>query len=334
MSIVRADLKVFASALISDASSNGGRMSANELVSGVVGNVFPNASDAERTAGSNKFRKVFFKNSEDTTPQGLQLSNSYVYVENYTPGDDDVMLALGTQVDDQGTFTGGSPDYYGAGQLDDDISAGATELDVAVHDGSIIVFRDGDTIRISDRTDVDDTGGNEVFATISGTPVVNANVVTITVSAPIGPAFAAASTRVASVLDLGNLVGSYDNFVITSSAGTYDDEQIQLDNEGTIEDSWTITFVNGTSYNVSGAVTGSVGSGNTTTDFAPTNSAFGKPYFTLPSAGWGGVYQAGDTVEFDTHPAAGPVWLRRQIPAGIDSITGNLAIIVFEGESE
>jgi len=350
MPIVRADLKVYAPEFINDTSSNGGRMTSNQLVSGVVGNVFPNAAEAERLAGSQKFRKLYFKNAEATTPQGLPLLNSVIYQENYTQGDDDVYFWLGDQIDVQSAWepiTGDLPvntpnsRFYASGQLNADILAGATTLAVTVHShtggNQPTVFADGDSIRISDRTDVDDVANNEVFATIAvgGVSGPVGNVWTLTVTAPIGPAFLAASTRVASVLPVGTLVGTFSNFVVTSGAGTFDEvtNPLEMDNEGTVNDGWTITFSDATNFTCVGAIEGSVGAGTIGSNFAPVNSNFGKPFFTLPAAGFGGTFSGGDTITFDTAPAAAAVWCFRDIPAGIASVTGNRAIQVLQGES-
>jgi hypothetical protein len=351
MAIVRTDLEIYGSAIMNDTVSNGGRMTAGLLASAVVGNVFPSASQAERTAGSQKFRKVFFKNSEVTTPIGLGLQNGILFTENYTLGADDLVFWLGTQSDVQSAYVPldvndkpintPSARFYGGGQLGSDIGAGATVLTVAVHvpdAANFPLFAVGDSIRIADRTDVDDTGNNEVFATIAagGVSGPTAGLYTLTVDSPIGPAFTAATTRVSSVLSLGTVQGTADTYVVTTGvSGTFNDagSPLELDNEGTIEEGWTFTFSDATNFACTGTITGAVGSGTIGADFAPSNADFGKPYFTLRAAGWGGTYQAGDTLTVDTHPASVGIWLFRDIPAGTASLAGNTSILVIEGES-
>lgn len=351
MPIVRADLKVYGPAFINDTAGNGGRMTANQISSGVIGNVFPNAAEAERVAGSQKFRKLFFKNGEASTPEGLALLNAFLYQENYTVGLDDIIFWLGTQTDVQGDyepldandFPINTPDsrFYGAGQLNADVISGATTITVATHAsfaGAATIFAEGDLIRISNRSDVDDVGNDEVFATIDtgGAPAPVGNVWTLTLVDPLPTGFLAANTRVASVLELGTLQGTAANFVVTSGAGTYDDSgnPIEFDNEGTVNDGWTITFSDATNFTCVGAAEGAVGSGTIGADFAPVNADFGKPFFTLRAAGFGGTFSGGDTITFDTLPAAAPIWTFRDIPPGIASVSGNRAILVLEGESQ
>lgn len=60
MAVVRAELKVYKSAVFNDQPTNGGRMSATESPTDVVGNLFLDAPEAERTAGSTKYRKIFY----------------------------------------------------------------------------------------------------------------------------------------------------------------------------------------------------------------------------------------------------------------------------------
>ena len=102
---------------------------------------------------------------------------------------------------------------------------------------------------------------------------------------------------------------------------------------GTVEQTWTLTFTDATNYTVVGDTLGSVGSGTTAADFAPSNPAVSKPYFTLESAGWGGTWAAAQTIVFQTHPNAIPIWETRVVPAGAGSQAGNGITAVFEGET-
>jgi hypothetical protein len=53
----------------------------------------------------------------------------------------------------------------------------------------------------------------------------------------------------------------------------------------------------------------------------------------MQSAGFGGTFLAGDLITFTTHPAAVPIWLRRDVPAGAANLTTNEAVIVLDGET-
>ncbi len=338
MAIVRANLKVYGPTENSDAGTNGGRMTANEVLSGVIGNVFPDVGEAERTAGSDKFRKVFVKNENvEADPggegAGLELFNPRVFIENFTPGQDEIYLHVGDQVNTQADLTG-SEDLFGSGDLDSAIVPTDTVLDVAVHDGTIIQFRDTELIRISDKADID-SAGTEIFRTIVGVPVVNADVVTITVDAQVGANFAAAGvTRVASVFEVPTGIRAGTSAVIvTSGSGTFDSTELDTNNVSTIFQGWTVTFTSATAFDVSGDVVGSVGSGTIGSAFSPTNPDFGLPFFTINSAAWGGTFVASDTVTFTSDPSSEGFWLRRNVPAGTASISGNQTVLVFQGES-
>ena len=65
MTILDSELDFYKAETNDDTTSNGGRMSAIEIISGVLQNVWPHAFKAERDAGSTKFRKLFCKVSND-----------------------------------------------------------------------------------------------------------------------------------------------------------------------------------------------------------------------------------------------------------------------------
>lgn len=106
-----------------------------------------------------------------------------------------------------------------------------------------------------------------------------------------------------------------------------------LDHIGTAEQTWTLTFTDATNFTVVGDTIGSVGSGSRSADFAPSNGAVSKPYFTLRTAGWGGTWAAGNTIVWQTHPNAIPIWETRVVPASAASMAGNGITAVFEGET-
>ncbi len=181
-----------------------------------------------------------------------------------------------------------------------------------------------------------DGAGNEEFATIAtGGVSYTGSVATLTLTAGLTNAYAAASTRVASVLQPGNIIGSVSNWVETSAAGTYDEVTYPLlvDSIGGISQLWTLTFSSATAFSVSGDTVGSVGSGDTATDFQPSNPDFTKPYFNLRAAGWGGTWANGDTITFRTDPAATPLWLKQVVPAGAAAMSGDQVILAAIGDS-
>lgn len=328
MSITASEIKRYKSATVNDTASNGGRMSATESVSGTSGNVWPDASESERTAGSTKYRKLFHKIAND---DDLTLANARVFLERVTPGDDEIYLFEGTQTDVQSGIA--TPDLYGAGDLATSISASATSFNVAVEDGDVTIFRAGDTVRISDKTAVDATAGNEEYHTLAGTPSATGDVWTLAITGAVANTYSNTNTVVSSVIESGDVECAISGVIETTTSGTFDENSVTMDNIGTIYQTWTITFSDASNFAVAGDVVGSVGTGNISSTFSPTNSDFSKPYFSIAAAVWGGTWAGAETVVFVTSPAAIPVWEKRVIPAGADSLAGNSRIVAVSGES-
>lgn len=343
MAILSSEIKWYKSQIVNDTVGNGGLMSANEIPDGVKNNVWPDVPQAERVVGSTKYRKTFIKIAND---DDLALIEPRIFVETHTPGDDTVVLLAGTQTDIQNDVAGYTR-FYGAGDLDGDLLAGDGSLDVTVETGNgadgHAIFQNGDLIRISDKTSVDAIDGNAEFLRLAATGGVvwNNNLATLTLASgvTVGFNYFTGSTRVASVLESDDIMARFDGWSESSLSGTYDEVASPLigDHIGTIEQTWTLTFTNGTNFTCVGNTVGTVGSGSIGGgNFAPNNPDFNKPYFTLSdgSPPWGGTWISGDTVTFTSHPAAIAVWEKRIVPAGANSLSGNKVIVAISGESE
>jgi hypothetical protein len=331
MAILTSELIFYKSATVDDTSANGGRMSTNAVTSGVLQNVFANVLSAERVAGSTKYRKLFLKVANDSD---LTLLSSKFWFDNITQAQDWAVFWAGTQTNTQADITG-SERKYGCGTLKTTVSAGATTVIVTVEDASVTgIFQNGDTIRITDKVNPDSVSGNEEFATVSGVSVSGVDV-TLTVSALTNGYTAGVGTRIMSVLNAGDIACSVDNWVETSGSGTYDETTypVVCDNIGTIEQTWTITFTDATNFTVAGNTVGAVASGTIGSNYSPNNPSFTKPYFTLSSAGFGGTWANGNTIVFQTHPAAYAIWEKRVVPAGAASLSSNKITLVVAGES-
>lgn len=334
MSIQRTDIDFFKSVTITDTGSNGGRMSSTESISGVANNIFPTASQAERLAGSNKYRKMFIKNSEAT---GLVLQNAKMFIENPTPGDDHVFFFAGTQTNTQADLTG-SERLYGSGWLNVTVGSGVTQIDVRVEDGTNYKpFQNGDLIRISDRANLDASGNAEIVTITGITWVLDIATITFTPALQNGYSATSDATRVASYLDMSDIGASVSSAIsVTSTSGTYDDVTypLELSNISTVEQDWTLTFTTTSQFTIVGNTLGNVGTGTIGGGAVPDNPDFtGNPYFTLNSSGFGGSWAIGETITFSTSPSSFPIWFRRIIPAGINSISGNQFVFAIEGES-
>lgn len=332
MTIIATELQAYKSQVVTNDSTNGGRMSNNQIISGVLQNVFPHVFSNDRQAGLTTRRKLFFKVANDADET---LNNPAVCLDGPTSGEDWVFFHVGTQRDTQNDITGSERKYV-AGVTTAQASAGGSTLVVDVEDSSLTNgFLDADTIRVTDKLTPDSGTGNEEEHTISGTPSVSGTEVTITISGTLANTYAAGA-KVSSKYVPSDIACSVDNWSESAAGdGTYDEttNPVDCDNIGTIEQTWTLTFTDATNFTVEGDVEGSVGSGNTSTDFSPENSDFSKPYFTLAAAGWAGTWAANDTITFQTHPAAVTIWEIREVPAGAASMANNSVTAIFSGES-
>jgi hypothetical protein len=340
MAIQTSEIKLVKPANINDTTANGGRMSATDVADGVKNNVWPDVSQAERTAGSVKYRKLFIKIAND---DDLALIDPKIFIETHTPGDDTIVMMAGTQTDTQAE----ADDYtrfYGTGDLDADVSSGVSSLAVNVESGNSSagdnVFQNGDLIRVSSQDGVDNPTGETEFLRLDASSGVSWNgdkaTLTFDTGVTLANSYTAASTRIASVIEATNIEVTFDGWGESSANGTYDETTNPpvLDAIGSIEQNWTITFTDATNFTCVGDIAGSIGSGSIGGgDFAPNNSDFSKPYFTLADAGWAGTWANGDTVSFTSHPASSPVWLKRTVPAGANSLSGNKVIPAISGES-
>jgi hypothetical protein len=322
-------------ALVSDAvpAQNGGRMAFSQLVSGVKNNLFPDVSQSERTAGSIKWRKAFIHVS---SAQDTALLNVRLFLDALTPAGDFVVFQPGTQTDTENQIAGRP---YGIGTLYAPVVGGATQIKVICEHNAeyatLQPIRVGDVVRVSDRPS---TGGpgNEEWVTVSGVSY-GVDFATVDFSPALVNGYATSNTLVSSVLELPSVVAGVTGVSVTSSGGSFDSAtvgNIQAHNKGAIEETWTLTFTSATTFTASGNTVGALTStGSTSADYAPLNPATGTPYFTIKAVAWGGAFQANDTVSFATHPAAIPIWYRRQVPAGTFSLANDFTSLAINGES-
>jgi hypothetical protein len=220
-----------------------------------------------------------------------------------------------------------------------DIIAGTTlSIEVTVEDGGDVIFQDGDLIRISDKSDINDGTGSAEFATISGVPSYAGDIATITIAAGLTNPYLAVDTRVESVMTSATVGASHTTPSVDIGSGTVDDSNNPIvdENIGAVDDNWTVTFTSTTGFNLVRDVPNAgdaAHTGTTGTPSAPINSDTGSAYFTIPTAFWGGSWVVDDEVTFSTTSATFPIWEQRVIPAGTTSLTANSVKLVLEGES-
>jgi hypothetical protein len=320
MSISESDVKFYKALVNNDTAANGGGIGTTEVVDLAAQNLFPHVSHANRVAGLTRYRKAFLRNEN---ANDLTMVSGEIWIGTQSLADDYFRLKAGTDSDEQSDAEGYS-DWAGAGVLA--VSAGSGESSIQV------TYDAADGVYNGSKIHVDD-GTNETDLTVNGVPSWVGNTATISVSGELGFNFSAATTLVGTVVTLGDIETSYDSWVETSSAGTYDETTYPptLYNVGTVTDSWTLTFTDSTNFTVVGTTTGSLGSGDINTDFQPANGS--SYYFMIDKDGWGGSWVAGDTITFNTVHAGKAFWVKEVVPAGVSSYSGNVVELDWRGES-
>ena len=165
------------------------------------------------------------------------------------------------------------------------------------------------------------------------------NVCTVELQDQVANAYSVAGGRTVNTygggcIEQAEVTPTTDSWVEVSVSGAYDESTypVIMFNDGTEEDTWTLTFTSATAFTVSGVNAGSVGTGSISVDFSPVNANTGQPYFTIDSSGWAGTWTSGETVTFKTHPAAVPVWWREIVPVATVQEPNNLAILGWYAE--
>lgn len=329
MAIVGTDLKFYQSKVVNDTNSNGGRITTTEILSGQSNAWWPNLTEAQLATGLTQYRKSFLRvnNSDDLTGYNCRIG-----LWKPTPGSDELYLFAGTQTDIQSDIS--SPDLYGAGKLDVSVLAGVSEIDVLVEDGTTTIFRAGDLIRISDQTSVG-SGGNAEYKVIdTGGVSVAGDVVTLTLTSALANDYSSTNTYVSSIYETAEVKCSTTGKVVTSTAGTFDESLMTLNNLGTLYQTLTFTFTSASAFTVtSDELTLSPNTGSTASTYAPVNLAVGLPYFSVSPGAWGGTFAANDTVVITTVPPAVPVWEMRYVPVGAAAIASQTRTLMVFIES-
>lgn len=309
MTILSSEIKTYRSAIVNDTINNGGSLSDISEPDGLSNSLWPDISEVQRINGIVQYRKVFIKidNASD-----FGLGNVRVGLMTPTAGEDIMVLYAGTETDTQSTVV--TTNAYGAGTLDVSVNAAATSIAVLVEDGDVILFRNGDLIRISNKETLDGEGYEE-FVRVLGTPSIAGDVVTISLATPLSNSYTADVTWVSSLIELDGIASFIDNKVVSSSAGTFNEASVTAHHVGAISDTITCTFSSAIAFTAVSAVAGSLGVGNINSSFSPINTSFSTPYFTIPVAAWGGTWASGNSVVFKTHPAAKAIWMKRDAPA-------------------
>jgi hypothetical protein len=323
MAIEAAELKIYKSSVVNNLTTNGGRMGTTEVVSAVSNNVFPNVTQAERTAGVTRYRKVYSKIYDDDSET---LYNHKALISRQSPAGDYVQIKAGTNTDTQAQ----ADDYtawLGCGKVNAPIIADSTSIEVLFEINSGV--QDGDSGWLSD-------GTNEEYVEVSSVSWIS-NTATIILAAGTEYAYSAYSESVpvwfASYADLSDTTSGADNIVATTAGdGTFDATYMTLLNKGCIEDSWTLTFSGVSAFTCVGTNSGLSRAGSKASTFEPVD-ALGDIMFRVTASAWVGTWTTGDTLTFDTHHAAKAIWLKEVVPASTVSYSNNTPYLRIAGES-
>jgi len=328
--MLSSELMTYKSKVVSSDSTNGGRLSSDQVVSGVVQNVWPHVTKAERAAGSTLYRKLFDKAANDDDEE---LINPMYFLDGDTQGEDWIVFAPGTQIDTQGDMS--ISRWYGSGELKTAVTAGVDDTITVVMKDSTIAGTIGlaqDTIILNDKTTPDAvTGHLDVVEVTNASPSVSDNEVTFELTSTVAHSFDA-GTKVCAVF-----VASEDLACAitkdTDANSLFDESEVVLDNIGTTRQTITFTFTSATAFTVAADDMTGLASGSVSSEYIITNTDFSKPVVTIPTAAWVGSPAAGNTVVITIDPAAQPLWQKRTVPAGCSSLANNYIRKVTMGES-
>ncbi|HDS1531112.1 TPA: hypothetical protein QEK88_000940 [Stenotrophomonas maltophilia] len=130
--------------------------------------------------------------------------------------------------------------------------------------------------------------------------------------------------RTVNLFDQAAWTGVWSDLLLGSAApGTFNDTDYPLvvTNADAITERWAIRFNSSTTFEVMGETVGTITAGAVTADCAPTNPRTGRPYFTIPRAGWGSGWSTNNVVRFNTVGGLAPIWLvRTTLPGTPESV--------------
>ena len=163
----------------------------------------------------------------------------------------------------------------------------------------------------------EDGTGHEEWVTVASYSY-SGNVATILLSTPVVDSYLTVNTWGGGCVSGDDLQALADNYIKSSTAGTYNlgSYPVVPYNRGCIEDTITVSFTGAGAYSASGANSGVLGAGTVSGVFSPINPATSTPYFVIPVGFFTGTWQIGDSLTFKTHPAAMSFWLKEIVPAG------------------
>jgi hypothetical protein len=332
-------------------SSNIGRMSTISIVSNTMGNVFPNVFSADRENGARNYQGLYCLVQGEATDT---LVDAYQYLFKQPSGDEYVCFFVGDQRSTAGDY--GLPDpgaadnetqrKYGPAVLAADVAAGGTTITITCKNAALAAganncWQAGDNFFVTDRVTASSTEGNFEKRVISGSPAVNPDGVTVTISfaEPLTNGYTAGAVVSTFPPKSSIICNQFDNLDTTGITGTTTVDlatagNMVVNSVGALEMTLTFEMTAATTFDVTTDYSGraSLPSGNTTVDYAPSNGDVSQPYFTL-KAGAISTGQTGDIFTLQIHPPAVCIVQKKVTPAGSGPVTGANCSLVNEGEA-
>ncbi len=160
--------------------------------------------------------------------------------------------------------------------------------------------------------------------------------------------YPANSSFVSSALPFGDLFGRVSNvFDQQSWTGEWSDERIGSDtlasyntidhpitttNRGAVTERWALIFTSNTAFRIVGENYGQVGTGDINTICQPINTAAGAPFFSIPVAGWGGGWVAGNVLRKNTNACGAAFGVVRTVLQGPDTLASDQFTLAFRAD--
>lgn len=341
----------YAAADTSDTDTTGGKLNYLRPVSpNTIGGFFETISTADRLDGVLKKAK-FFAKVEGVGNFTFGDAKIYLY---FAFPENGITLSLlpGTASNVYGDVKNGRK--YGVGVLastptyndvTDETTIVVSTKGEAYHHFVYNANGTGNKIAILDRSSPTDSTGHEEFHSIIAASYSGSQC-TLKISGQLRHSYATTRavngetipTRVASCVEFGDVKCAYSVLNNTSINGTYDTTKLLPRNIGAINQTITITFESANSFVASSNVadiTLTGGAKNTT--WEPADLA-GNPYLAVPSSFWtnngNGDWQAGDTVQIHTEPAAASVFVEIDVGANSNSFAAKSFYLGVHGNSK
>lgn len=141
--------------------------------------------------------------------------------------------------------------------------------------------------------------------------------------------------RVFSVFDQSTWTGEWsDTRIGADTLASYNtiDFPLTTTNRGAVTERWAIIFTSSSAFRIVGEKYGQVGIGDVNTITQPNNTATGTPFFSIPIAGWGGGWAAGNVLRLNTAACGTAIGVVRTVLQGPDTLASDKFTLAFRGD--